>query len=460
MSAVPLASKIKVAMLVDGSGNALDSSRVTIQFSEGITLVDPTKLRLFGYGLVTATGTGLAQQKITIKITSAVAGADGNKIVLTTDRRVRKGANFSVADGGITNASDGTSIGAQTALLPKGLNKERFTLACRSFVPTQFQFFDPSLFPSGTALSPTPSVPTESSVTTQLTAYLTAEVADGIITSAQMTQALGVYNSTSITSEFPSPNIRAGLASLVGTFAEGAIDSYTTSDNASGKPFTVVDFSSEVSNAATIAETTGNVVTKRIRTLFKNSYKGENFLALAPILAHEAVRQDMVGADPNLPDGINESEVAVSFETLLWSQELLVTAAPASAHTALSTHLNEDLLSMLNSGLALYPRVGELNAPLLSGNALPKSDPTDAMGVYTSFENYIRRTYTARGFMDVETPGNAYAQTAINKITGGSLSGTYTFSSSLITALDNSQQIIGDKAAVALAHILRLDISR
>ena len=99
-----------------------------------------------------------------------------------------------------------------------------------------------------------------------------------------MTQALGVYNSTSITSEFPSPNIRAGLASLVGTFAEGAIDSYTTSDNASGKPFTVVDFSSEVSNAATIAETTGNVVTKRIRTLFKNSYKGENFLALAPIL--------------------------------------------------------------------------------------------------------------------------------------------------------------------------------
>ena len=91
MSAVPLASKIKVAMLVDGSGNALDSSRVTIQFSEGITLVDPTKLRLFGYGLVTATGTGLAQQKITIKITSAVAGADGNKIVLTTDRRAAQG---------------------------------------------------------------------------------------------------------------------------------------------------------------------------------------------------------------------------------------------------------------------------------------------------------------------------------------------------------------------------------
>ena len=400
MSAVPIANKIKVAMSTDGSGNALNQSVLTVKFSENINLVDPTGFRLFGYRILTETGTGTAQSKTTINITSVVAGADGNKVVITTDRRVRKGAHLVITDGAVTNASDSTSIGQQDVQLPKGLNKERFTLACRAFVPTQFQFFDPSLFPSASALNTTPTEPSESTVTSQLTAYLNAEVSSGFITPDQKTAALATYNDATIKSEIPAPNMRAALASLTGTVADGAIAQFTTGANATGKAFTVVDFSTEVSSAAVIAETTGNVVTKRIRTLFKTSYEGENFLALAPFLAHEAVHQDLVGADPTLPDSIHEEEFANSVETYIWAQELLQSPSVAAAHTELTTHLNADLLAMLNSGLALFPRVGEANAPINSGNAMPKSSPNaGGSAPFASFEDFITRTYTAQ-FLD------------------------------------------------------------
>jgi len=461
MSAVPLAAKIQVAMATDAQGNALNQSRVTVRFSENINLVDPTAFRMFGYRILTETGTGNAQAKTTINITSVVAGADGNKIVITTDRRIRKNAHLTIFDGGVTNASDSTSIGRQDVLIPKGLNKERFTLACRAFTPTQLKFFDPALFPGAAALNTTPTEPSTNTVTTQLTAYLDKEVASGFITAAQKTAALAVYNDATVTSEVPAPNMRAALASLTGTIADGAIAQFTTNANVTGKPFTVIDFSTEVSSSAVIAETTGNVVTKRIRTLFKTSYKGENFLALAPFLAHEAVHQDVVGADPTLPDSIHEEEFANAIETYVWAQELTQDPTPASAHTELSTHLNADLLAMLNSGLALFPRVGTHTGPINGGNAMPHSSPNiQGTTPFLSFEDYVTRQYQARNFSNTDTPANPYALQVSNNITGRSDSATFTFSQSRIDFFDNSQQVIGDRNAVALAHDLRLGITK
>jgi hypothetical protein len=461
MSAVPIANKIKVAESTDNSGNPLNQSVITVKFSENINLVDPTGFRMFGYRILTETGTGAAQSKTTIHITSAVAGPDGNKIILTTDRRVRKGAHLVITDGAVTNASDSTSIGAQDVQLPKGLNKERFTLACRAFVPTQFQFFDPALFPAGSTLTATPNEPATNTVTTQLTSYLNAEVSSGFITPAQMTSALATYNDSTITALIPAPNLRAALASLTGTIADGAIAQFTTGANVTGKPFTVVDFSTEVSNAAEIAETTGNPATGRIRTLFKTSFKGESFLTLAPFLAHEAVHQDLVGANPTLQDAIPEEEFANSVETYVWSQELLNSPAIAAAHTELATHLNADVLAMLNSGLALFPRVGENTAPILGGNAMPKSNPTAGGSTpFLSFEDYTTRTYTARNFSNTTTPGNAYSAQLLGNITGGAVTTLATFSQTVINQLDANQQIITDKGAVALAHVLRLGISK
>ena len=311
------------------------------------------------------------------------------------------------------------------------------------------------------ALTATPTEPSTNTVTTQLTAYLNAEISAGFITSDQKTAALATYNDATITSEIPAPNMRAALASLTGTIANGAIAQFTTSANVTGKAFTVVDFSTEVSTAAEIAETTGNVTTKRIRTLFKTSFKGESFLTLAPFLAHEALHQDLVGADPTLPDAIPEEEFANSVETYVWAQELVNSPAVAAAHTELSTHLNADLLAMLNSGLALFPRVGEATAPINSGNALPKSSPTaGGTSAFLSFEDYTERTYAARNFSNATTTANPYALQVLNNITLGSATTLATFSQSAIDQMDANQQIISDKNAVALAHVLRLGITK
>ena len=113
------------------------------------------------------------------------------------------------------------------------------------------------------------------------------------------TSALALYNNSTIISEGPAPNMRAALASLTGTISDTAIDQFEPAITLTGKPFTVIDFSTEVSNAAEIAETTGNVTAERIHTLFKPSYEGESFLALAPMLAHEAVRQ--TSSEPTRP---------------------------------------------------------------------------------------------------------------------------------------------------------------
>jgi hypothetical protein len=458
LSAVPLESKIKVAMSTDAQGNALNQSVIQVRFSENINLADASKFRMFGYGINPTSGSGVAQQKITINITGVTAGADGNKLVFTTDRRVRKNAQLIMFDGGITNASDGTTIGEQLAHLPKGLNKERYTLACRAFTPTQKVYFDPTLYSGAGALVATPTEPLSATVTSKLTAFLDKKVTLGQITADQKAAALTQFNDTTIKSIVPSANLRAALVSLVGTVAEDAIAQFTTGKNVTGKAFTVIDFSTEVSNSAVIAETTGNPVTKRIRTLLKTDLKGESFIALSAVLAHEAIHQDLVGGTPDLPDGINEEKFATTVGTMVWAQQLLVDKTPADDHTRLVTDLNAQLTAMLNSGLALFPRVGELNGPVLGGNVFPGSIAPNSGGAYKSFDDYIQRTYAARNFADVDTVANGYALTVSNNITQRGDTASFNFSDSRITFFDNSQQIITDKSAVALAAVLKLQV--
>ena len=98
-------------------------------------------------------------------------------------------------------------------------------------------------------------------------------------------------------------------------------------------------------------------------------------------------------------------------------------------------------------------------------SVLPKtatSGPTSTVsgGAYTSFENFVRRTYTARGFADVETTGNPYTRVVTNLITGRTDdSDSFKFTDNRVDFFDKSQQIITDKAAVKLAAVLKLKVS-
>lgn len=460
LSAVPLGSKIKVAQLTDTNGNALNSSRITVRFSENITLADASKIRLFGYGLNPLSSNGTAQQKITINTLNVVEGADGNKIVFETDRRVRKGAKLTFYNGFVKNASDNSDTGDLTTELPKGLNKERFTLSARAFRPTDLSLFNQDLFSGAPAVTPTPNVPSEASVLADLTAFFNDKIAQGLLTSEQKTTALNQFNDVNNQSLVPAPNIRAGIVALVGTVAETAIDDLLGTDNVTGKKYTIIDFSTDVTGSATIAETKANPTTGRLRTLFKTTYRGEPFQVLSAMMAHEAVHQDIPDTvSPDLPDSINEEIFANTVETIVWAQHLMVDDSVASAGTQLVTERNASLLAMLNSGLALFPRVGLTDGPILGGNVFFGADPVTG-GDYTSFDNYVRRLYTARNFQDTDTAANRLAREYQNAICARTDTTNFNFTDARNDLFDNSQQIITDREACALAHTLLAQITK
>ncbi len=78
-------------------------------------------------------------------------------------------------------------------------------------------------------------------------------------------------------------------------------------------------------------------------------------------------------------------------------------------------------------------------------------------GAYASFEDFIRRTYTTRGFGAFDSKGNPTLNAMVKNIT--LLKKASTFNATLITDLDANQQIITDKSALTLAGILKLTIA-
>jgi len=212
-----------------------------------------------------------------------------------------------------------------------------------------------------------------------------------------------------------------------------------------------------VSSSALVAETIINPDNSRLRTLIKSSFKGESFLSLSATMAHEAVHQD-TGA--LVVDGISEEMFANTIETMVWAQQLLIDKAPADDHTQLTTSQNALLLAMLNSGKALYPRVGVYDAPLLGGQNVFNGGDAVAGGDYTSYENYVRRIYAARNFSDIETPAPPLALTMQNEICARIDTNSFNFRTTRTDFFDNSQQIITDKAAVQLAAALKLQVQK
>jgi hypothetical protein len=458
LSAVPIGSKIKVAMLTDSNGAALNSSRLTVKFSEAITISDTSKIRIFGYGIDPTSGSGTAQQKITINVTNVEAGADGNKVVITTDRRVRKNAKLTFYNGFVKNTVDNTDTGDVATNLPKGLNKERYTLACRAFEPTNLKYFNKTQYDAATNVTATPTAPSENTVRAALVTHLDKKVTAGTITADEKTAALALFDDTTNKSTVPSANLRAAIVSLYGTVGESSIPHLLGTSNVTGKRYSVIDFSdSEVSASALVAETLINPTNGRLRTLYKSSFKGENFLALSANLAHEALHQD---TGTIVVDGISEEIFCNTVETVVWAQQLMIDKAPADDHTQLVTNQNALLLAMLNSGKALYPRVGVYDAPLLGGQNVFNGGDAVAGGDYTSFENYVRRIYAARNFADSETPAPPLALTMQNEICARTDTNSFNYRSSRTDFWDNSQQIITDKSAVALAAVLKLQVQK
>jgi len=130
--------------------------------------------------------------------------------------------------------------------------------------------------------------------------------------------------------------------------------------------------------------------------------------------------------------------------------------------TALVNTENEKLAAFLQSGRAIFPYVGLLQAPALhsaTGVFPGQVAPADSQGVYTSWQNFVARSYQSRGAVSTTTPVNPTFDLYYKNITGKTAAGTLAFNDALIADIDSFQQIVGTHDAIVLSGKLGLGIA-
>ncbi len=434
---------VVVADVMNPDGSQKNASAVTVPFNLGLRITDASKIQMRGYLTDPTTG---AVRKVVVGVTEVTRDPNDPKLLhLTTDGLVPRDAKLVIQPGALRDRRD-RPITEQNVRFPKGASPAAFTFSRRALVATDHSLFSRTVFADGAAPASASNVVSNDVIRHDFANFLQAKVAKGTIDRAKADATLARYDDARVNEIIPSPNLRAALLSLVGTFAEPAIATMLDGQNVSGRPFTVIDFTDETSPQAEVAETKANGV-GRLRTILKPQFAGEPFQVLGAYLAHEALHQD---AD----DGQQEEIVANTVENFIYAQQALVDGRFVSANTPLVKRENDKLLAMLNSGHAKAGRVG-LSAGAVKPSAGVFAGGTVQMGgPIQSFEDLVRREYVARDFGSYSTAGNDTLLAYYKNLTGTSKS--VKFGDALIADLDANQKVITESNMMALAGLLKL----
>lgn len=453
VSPVVAGTKIKGINLSENNIST-NQTLITIPFTGDISIADASKIRLFGYAL-NPMSNNLAQVKTTVNVVKAEvlnldADGDGDLdnslLQLTTDRLMRKGGQIWFYEGALTD-TNGDVLAEQRRFTVKGQNKERFTLANRGFVPTNFNRFTNDIFAASPDPLPASTEIPEATVTANLDAFMQKKVTAGIITQAQKDAAMATYASDATKGRMAPANLRAALVSLTGTLAESAISSYLSDK------YIVITFQSPTDPDVPVAQTSARPEDGRLRTIFRPEYQGEPFQVLSSWMAHEALHQDNNFS-------LQEEVVADTFGVLVNAQQAQVDSNYLKAGSELVNRENEKLLALINSGRTIFPYVGVNTAPMLNADkGVFQVQKAVTGGVYTSFDDYTRRSYIARGAVSGNTPGNAVLRDYYTRTTGKAAPANMTFNDSIIADVDTFQGPLGTRGAIVIAQQLKLKLA-
>lgn len=455
---------IKIAKRQDTDGTALNSNRITVAFSRTVRIGDAAKFRNFGYANDLLNPS--QQRKVTVGLSITRDPVDGRVLTIITDRLIRKGSTLQIPVGALNDGRgndivyDG-STPATTIKFNSGQNKPRFTMSSRNWRPTDLSYFTKDVFSAAPNPTVASTAPNATTVRNNLVAFMNAKVTAGQITQAKATEAIAYYDSSDVAGYVPAANLRAALASLVGTVAEPAIQSYIGKTNVTGKPYTTVDFSASISASAPIGETklSGS---GRLYLYIRPTFAGEDFRALSSILAHESLHQETT-ADPQgtPPSSQDEEIIANAVGINVYIQQALVDGSFIDNGTGLVNKLNEQMLAMLNSGDGLFPYGGIKRAPAVNsdGNVFVGAK-TDVGGfgnntTVKSFEDLIRREYVSRGFSAGGTNSNPVGVAILSNIVGSGQNLSL-FGTNVQTLLDKNNIILADAVYVKMAELLKL----
>lgn len=457
---------IKIAKRVDGSGNALNSNRITIAFTNTVRLDNASLIRSFGYAN-DLLNPG-QQRKVTVGMTIERDPVDGRVLTIITDRLIRKGSRLFIYDGALSDTKGNTvvydgSASNKTITFDRGQNKPRFTLANRNWAPTDLSYFTKDTYSSAPNPTTASTEPNSTTVRNNLDAFLSSKVSQGLITADQKTTALGIFDNTDNAVYVPSANLRAAIAALVGTVGEPAIASYLGKTNTTGNRYTSITFDATISASAPISETKLSAG-GRLSLKLRPTYAGEDFRALSAVLAHESVHQDLPGTqngDGTPPNSQDEEVIANTVQAVVYIQHALASGGFVANGTALVNKINEQVLALLNSGQGLFPYGGIFKAPALTndGNVFPGAK-TNVGGfgdnsTVESFEDFVRREYVFRGFSAGATTGNTVASAIITNIIGTGTN-TTTLGTVVQNNLDTRNQILTDVTYIKMGELLKL----
>ncbi len=450
VSPVFAGTKLKGINLSAG-GVSTNQTLITVPFTGNVKIANASQIQLRGYAINPLAG---GQKKIIIKVVKAeVLAADHRYLQITTDRLMRKGGTVILGSAALMD-DNGDTLAAQTVKTVKGQNKERFTLACRGFVPTDLTKFTGNNFTGAPNPSPNGTAVPEATARAQLETFLNKKTTAGTISTVTRTKIMARFDATVTKNIIPDGNMRAALLSLVGTLAEGAIASILDGTNVSGKAYTIVDFDVPPDSSVPVAQT---VIASngRLRTVIKAEFKGEPFQAVSAFLAHEALHQDTNTAS------LYEEEMGNTAEILAYGQQVLADKTFVSTQSALVNRENERLFAMLESGRTIFPYVGVLRGPIRpnDGGIFTNGKTPATGGAYLSFSDLIEREYLARGASKVSSPGNALLNSYYFNIKGKAAPAGQQFSQALIVDIDGLQLPISTKNAISLAGALRLGVS-
>lgn len=304
----------------------------------------------------------------------------------------------------------------------------------RPWSPTDIGLFNPSVYPGSEALPVEGPEPTEEQVALWLRQYLSIEF-DGAEDKVQA--GLDLFNSDVARQKIPNPSLRAGLAGLLNTFAEPAIETILYAQTNQGKPlFEEIEFGKLEPNVVATVMPAGD---EQFRIVFNEAFRAENPFLFTRTFAHEPLHQD----DTN---GVYEEGLITALDTLVYLQQLARHPELASEGSWLARFHNTNALARLNSGvgtqLGLLATNG--NRPILPGSTVD----------FVSFWDRYRDNPTFEA-----TPGNSLLQAYLERIgamDAETCTGTH-FDETLLTCLDQHQGVVSAEELFAAAQALRLD---
>ncbi len=444
-----------VVILANNDGTKDNGNDVIVKFSAAATgTPDVSKMRMFGYAYNTLNG---GNDKKSINILSASINSSG-QLVLRTDVQVRKGSTVTLNAGAVKDAANDDITG--TIRTKKGLNRDRFTLALRAFKPNDKTFFANTKIVGGATPVTANTAESESVVRAQLEAFLTKKVTrERTINETQKTAALANYDSSANKGIVPAHNLRAAIASLVGTIGAPAIDFYFGTANSTGKTPILVTFDGAQISSNTIVAEGSYTNTNRYKLIFNPNYAGEHFGALSGRLAHEAMH------DSNDRTNSQDEEVILNFvEAVVYSQQIVTDFTIATSKNSYVLQSNYRVLLALNSGDRQFPRAGIKDAPIKGGVANPGfafSYGSFSATNSPSLEEEVRQEFRNRNVADKPpTSTNEVSRLILTNLTGNAYTSTTgTFGDTMIDDIDIAQDTLNDQlVAQRVSRVLQLKV--